>query len=294
MGRCDLGPLLSVLDWVQSDSLMSSRSSFHLSLAMFTLDFAHSDPCLLLRSFCCSDFIAFVPGLNRFGFVFLLPVIDDTHLELMLSLRCFGCLGFIFLVLDHAGSEFLISMRSWSHLDFVLSACKWTSLGSLIPVLDHVTLGLATLIRSRFQLDPLLSSLDSARPESLSLSRSCTYAGPAVFVFGWVTAGSSLFISDRIYSGFFALLQSHARVESSLSPLHIAHSEFLLFLRAMVRLGLVLPAISKVSSGSLLFVLDFLHLESVMLIHSFVRLALTLPVPDLLHLESMLPLHELS
>lgn len=71
---------LPVLDHVVTGPALSLRSFCYLGLVLLVLDSARTESSTSIHGFARLEFMLLAIGLNRFGFVFLLLVIDYTHL----------------------------------------------------------------------------------------------------------------------------------------------------------------------------------------------------------------------
>ena len=92
LGLSRVGPvsLLLLTDSTCLGPSLLVRGAGCLELAMSVLDFLHLGLSFLLRSCACLGSAVSVFGLTRLGPVFLLPVVDNVHLDLSLSLHGFG------------------------------------------------------------------------------------------------------------------------------------------------------------------------------------------------------------
>lgn len=167
--------LQSVLYPEFSISLVAAR----LGSSTVVLDFTTLDVSLSLHSFCRLDFSSFLSGVASFGFVYSMSVLYSTTFDSFISLRSFGHLEFLLLILDMVNVEVFLLPHNFAYLDLsflVLGAgcmAHTLHLSSSLFVLSSSLLGSFLLLHSLARLDLLslmLSNLQMELPISLQSS----------------------------------------------------------------------------------------------------------------------------
>lgn len=220
----------------------SLQSPGQVGLSTPAFDFSHMGFSLLLRTFAHLELTALISGLSRLGLAFVLPVVDVTSFEPSLFLQSPSQLGFVVSALDLAACDPTPFVRSFAYP------------GSSLSVSDFLRLGFFSSARSPMHIELFLLLLHTARPESF----------PPVA--GWV------------HPGFFALLQSLARVGPASSALNFATIGLSMFVRSHVQYGFNLSVMGIVHTDSVSFlsIMGVAELGLASSAHSFSRLGLAM------------------
>ena len=222
------------------DLLASLQSPGQVGLPAPPLDFSHMGFSLLLRAFAHLELTALISGLSRPGLAFVLPVLDVSSFEPSLFLRSPSQLGFVISTLDLAECDPTPFVRSFAYP------------GSALSISDFLRLGFFSSTRSPMHIELFLLILGTACPESF----------PPV--------------PQWAHPGFFALLQSLARVGPASSALNFATMGLSMFVRSSVQCGFNLSAMGIVHTDSVSFlsVMGVAELGLASLARSFSRLGL--------------------
>ena len=268
----------------------------------------------LLRSSGRLEVSAFVPGLSRAGFVFLLPVASTVALELLLPPRSLTRLSSAALApgslhfgpslptqssgrLDSAASVSGFShtgpptlLRSLSRAESLVLVSGLACMGAALPVLGCAHLGLLTLLRSFMRADLMAPFVDFGKSGSFVSTRSSARTDAPALPMG----------SSRLGLVFALLVVEATRPEPSLLPKSLAclgsavpvsgaaNSGSLLLIRGLVRCGSMPPllGVAKSDYAYSLSVLGVTIPASSLLVRSHVRMDFALPAPGFAGLGS--------
>lgn len=131
------------------------------------LDLGSPGASFFLRATASLGLLLTVMGLNCFGPVFSLPVIDAARFGSLLLLQSFVCLGFVLFAFDINHLELSLFLQAISCLDVSFFAFSMAFLDSSIPVLDPAQLGVLVLLHALACPEPVPSTFGSS---SLGLS----------------------------------------------------------------------------------------------------------------------------
>ena len=297
-GLTRAGPvsLLPAIDKVHLGPSPSAHSRARLGPPMPVPDPLHIGPPTPPRSLCCLGFMVFSLGLSRVGPVSSPFVIDDSHLEPLLSLRSSARLDSAASILDRTHLEPPLLARSHGRLDLPLFACGMARFGLPMLASDGVCSAFSPSLRSMACLEPAAPVPDLLRPELLLSVRSFTCFGLAVPAIGLSCVGpiSSLPVADNCLMGSAPFARSLSRPGSSSSALDVAHTDLPAPLKSPAHIGFTAPIMSMVRMGLLASALDLLRLDLALLLHSLARLDSALFVLEPSHLGFPVPLRSFA
>lgn len=294
------------------------------------LDLGSPGASFFLRATASLGLLLTVMGLNCFGPVFSLPVIDAARFGSLLLLQSFVCLGFVLFAFDINHLELSLFLQAISCLDVSFLAFSMAFLDSSIPVLDPAQLGVLVLLHALACPEPVPSTFGSSSlglsPMALDLgslgfllmARSVSHTGPVFSAFALANLDVPLLVLDPVLpemslpphsfqcSDSLSFLHGASHLDSLMLPFDFAVLEALPFLRSPAYLGSVSSAFSFSRVGFLILVPDTSQLGSPLFPQAFGQLGLplllfgrgsldtSLLVSDSLGLDLFIFLHRLS
>ena len=171
-GLFRLGPFMPLFDLAKFELALSLRSSACPGPLVLILEFSHPDFLTFIHDFARLEFSLPTSGISRADFVFFLPVIDSTHLDLSILLRSAACLESALLVLDHSVIESSPFPHSFAQLGLFILVLFATSPGPALPLRQFAHVALSLSVFGLSQLGSFLPALDDATVRSSTSVRS--------------------------------------------------------------------------------------------------------------------------
>lgn len=165
---------LLVSDLLHSEVLLLVKSFSHLDLAPSTFSFSQLEVLPSTRSCVCLETLVSIFGMSCVDFLFMLPVIHSTNLDLFLFVQSLAQFNLASSAFDYASMDFLLSLKTFCHLGFFSFLLGVVHVDSPPFIADLANMDVSSSTQSLVYLElPLLMSSTTSLDFSMVLQGPC-------------------------------------------------------------------------------------------------------------------------